>query len=49
MAAYKGNLDRYIRLRRPRMLKEEFEAVIRGIYHNTTLTKWWSLQDISYN
>lgn len=46
MAAYEGNLDRYARLRRPRMLEEEAQAVIRGIYHNTTFAKYWSLQDL---
>lgn len=44
MAAYEGNVDRYVRLRRPRMIPEEAEAVIRGIYHNTTFAKWWSLE-----
>ncbi|KAL0944781.1 uncharacterized protein CTRU02_202668 [Colletotrichum truncatum] len=45
MAAYEGNLDRYLRLRRPVMVADEWGAVIRGIYHNTTFAKWWSLQD----
>jgi hypothetical protein len=45
MAAYEGNLDRYLRLRRPRMVEHERSAVLRGIYHNTTFAKWWSLQD----
>lgn len=36
MAAYEGNLDRYARLRRPKMLDREAEAVIRGVYDNTT-------------
>lgn len=44
MAAYEGNLDRYLRLRRPRMVMGEHGAVLRGIYHNTTFAKWWSLQ-----
>jgi hypothetical protein len=47
MAAYEGNLDRYIRLRRPILLKQEEKAIIRGIYHNTTFAKYWSLQDLS--
>ncbi|WQF84020.1 hypothetical protein CDEST_09034 [Colletotrichum destructivum] len=47
MAAYEGNLDRYVRLRRPQMLHDEEAAVIRGIYHNTTFAKWWWLQDTS--
>lgn len=44
MAAYEGNVDRYVRLRRPFMILGELESVIRGIYHNTTFAKWWSLQ-----
>lgn len=44
MAAYEGNLDRYVRLRRPKMLDCQAEAVIRGIYHNTTFC---SLQNFS--
>lgn len=47
MAAYEGNLDRYLRLRRPIMVDEEAYAVVRGIYHNTTFAKWWSLQDLT--
>ncbi|KAF6817447.1 hypothetical protein CSOJ01_02369 [Colletotrichum sojae] len=43
MAAYEANLDRYLRLRRPVMVAGEEYAVIRGIYHNTTFAKWWSL------
>ncbi|KAK1561503.1 LOW QUALITY PROTEIN: uncharacterized protein LY79DRAFT_595499 [Colletotrichum navitas] len=46
MAAYKGNLDRYVRLRRPVMLYNEAKAIVRGIYHNTTFAKWWSLQEL---
>ncbi|OHF03210.1 hypothetical protein CORC01_01594 [Colletotrichum orchidophilum] len=46
MAAYEGNIERYVRLRRPKMLHDEHAAVIRGIYHNTTFAKWWSLQEI---
>jgi hypothetical protein len=45
MAAYEGNLDRYLRLRRPRMVEREHAAILRGIYHNTTFAKWWSLQE----
>ena len=44
MAAYEGNLDRYLRLRRPEMIMGEHGAVLRGIYQNTTFAKWWSLQ-----
>ncbi|KAJ4398157.1 hypothetical protein N0V85_006354 [Neurospora sp. IMI 360204] len=45
MAAYEGNVDRYVRLRRPHMVLQEHGAVLRGIYHNTTFAKWWSLQE----
>ncbi|GKT41629.1 uncharacterized protein ColSpa_01810 [Colletotrichum spaethianum] len=45
MAAYEGNVERFVRLRRPKMLHDEYAAVIRGIYHNTTFARWWSLQD----
>lgn len=44
MAAYEGNLDRYLRLRRPDWVMQEHGAILRGIYHNTTFAKWWSLQ-----
>ncbi|PWY65623.1 hypothetical protein BO94DRAFT_570357 [Aspergillus sclerotioniger CBS 115572] len=45
MAAWSGDIDRYARLRRPVMIEEEFECVIRGVYHNTFFAKWWSLQE----
>lgn len=45
MAAYYGNIERYVRLRRPGItLLSERNCVIRGIYHNTLFAKWWSLQ-----
>ncbi|KAH8664681.1 hypothetical protein BX600DRAFT_464860 [Xylariales sp. PMI_506] len=44
MAAYEGNIDRYIRLRRPVMIADELHAVVRGIYHSTTFARWWSTQ-----
>ena len=43
-AAYEGNIDRYVRLRRPDMLNGEFQCVMRGIFHNTMFARWWSLQ-----
>ncbi|KAK3196798.1 hypothetical protein K4F52_000142 [Lecanicillium sp. MT-2017a] len=45
MAVYHGNIERYSRLRRPRMGRTELYYVIRGIYHNTMFAKWWSTQD----
>lgn len=44
MAAYHGNIDRYERLRRPKMLQAEPSCIVRGIYHNTMFAKWWSLR-----
>ncbi|CAG8117220.1 unnamed protein product [Penicillium salamii] len=44
LAAYTGDIDRYARLRRPKMLDSEFDIVIRGIYHNAFFAKWWSTQ-----
>ncbi|EQL02878.1 hypothetical protein OCS_01410 [Ophiocordyceps sinensis CO18] len=42
MAAYRGDLDRYCRLRRPHLVHGEFEAIVRGVYHNTQFAQWWS-------
>lgn len=55
VAAYMGDIDRYVRLRRPQMIvgrmrfaeykiEDEFRCVIRGIYHNVFWAKWWSSQ-----
>lgn len=44
MAAYYGDIDRYSRLRRPRLIKSEMACVVRGIYHNSMFAKWWSFQ-----
>ncbi|KAF9874542.1 hypothetical protein CkaCkLH20_08105 [Colletotrichum karsti] len=44
MAAYYGDIDRYHRLRRPWLLKEEMGCIVRGIYHNTLFAKWWKTQ-----
>ncbi|KPM45271.1 hypothetical protein AK830_g1307 [Neonectria ditissima] len=43
MAAWSGNIDRYARLRRERMVLGERECVIRGIYHHTFFAKWCHL------
>lgn len=45
MAAYHGNVDRYVRLRRPRMVPGELDCCIRGIYHSTPFARWWFEQD----
>lgn len=34
LAAYHGNIDRYARLRRPKMVEFEQECIIYGIHHN---------------
>ncbi|KAL6229347.1 hypothetical protein BDW75DRAFT_249846 [Aspergillus navahoensis] len=47
MAAYYGDIDRYVRLQRPMLIPREADCVIRGIFHNTLFAKWCSLQDLS--
>ncbi|KAF4830903.1 hypothetical protein CGCTS75_v005730 [Colletotrichum tropicale] len=46
MAAYNGDIDRYHRLRRPRLLDHEIGCIVRGIYHNTTFAQWWKSQPL---
>jgi hypothetical protein len=43
-AAYRGDVDRYVRLRRPRMIEQEFHAIILGIYNHPLWARWWSTQ-----
>ena len=43
-AAYNGDIDRYARLRRPRMLKDEWAMVVHGIYHHPIFAKYWMTQ-----
>ncbi|EGU87654.1 hypothetical protein FOPG_08537 [Fusarium oxysporum f. sp. conglutinans race 2 54008] len=40
MAAFTGNVDRYVRLRRPRTINGEMQCIVRGIYHNTFFARW---------
>ncbi|TVY77480.1 hypothetical protein Focb16_v007912 [Fusarium oxysporum f. sp. cubense] len=40
MAAFTGNIDRYVRLRRPRPINGEMQCIVCGIYHNTFFAKW---------
>jgi hypothetical protein len=40
-AAYEGNIDRYVRLKRPVFVPGEIMCVTRGIYHNTLYARWW--------
>ncbi|KAK4496946.1 hypothetical protein PRZ48_011395 [Zasmidium cellare] len=42
MAAYNGDIDRYDRLRRPKMVDGEIRCCVRGIYHNTMFAIWFS-------
>ena len=45
LAAYRGDIDRYSRLRRPGIFVDrELSCIIRGIYHSTFFAKWWSSQ-----
>ncbi|KAH9885374.1 hypothetical protein F4778DRAFT_799173 [Xylariomycetidae sp. FL2044] len=41
-AAFYGDIDRYVRLRRPKTLQGEDFCVSRGIYHNSLFALWWS-------
>jgi hypothetical protein len=42
MAAYEDNIDRYVRLRRPKFVDHEEGCIIRGIYHHTSFARWWA-------
>ncbi|TID01637.1 hypothetical protein CH35J_003440 [Colletotrichum higginsianum] len=44
MAAHNGDIDRYHRLRRPRLIDTEIQCIIRGIYHNSLFAQWWKTQ-----
>ena len=44
MAAYQGEVDRYARLRRPKLVYGENTCCVRGVYHNTFFAIWWSRQ-----
>ncbi|RAO67849.1 uncharacterized protein BHQ10_003861 [Talaromyces amestolkiae] len=46
MAAYYGNIERYSRLRRPRVIYGELGCLVRGIYHNTMFALWCATQTI---
>ena len=43
-AAFYGDIDRYVRLRRPKALRDEKFCIVRGIYHNSLFALWWSRQ-----
>lgn len=43
-AAYHGDIDRYVRLRRPKKIEGELACLVRGIYHDPLFAKFWSLQ-----
>lgn len=40
VAAYYGNIERYIKLRRPRMIFRELGCLVRGVYHNSLSALW---------
>ncbi|UNI18515.1 hypothetical protein JDV02_004779 [Purpureocillium takamizusanense] len=40
LAAWSGNIDRYVRLRRPTMISGERQCVVRGIYHDSLFARW---------
>jgi hypothetical protein len=42
MAAHYRDIDRYARLRRPFAIRKQIECVVRSIFHNTLITKWWA-------
>ncbi|KAK3938334.1 hypothetical protein QBC46DRAFT_441086 [Diplogelasinospora grovesii] len=43
MAAYYGDIDRYVRLRRPTSLADnEAWCIVRGIYHNSLFAAWFA-------
>jgi hypothetical protein len=44
MAAYNGDIDRYVRLRRPMMIDKEVNCCVHGIYHHTMFAVLWSKQ-----
>lgn len=47
MAAYYGDVDKYVRLRRPEPLLQEENCYVRGIYHNTMFALWSERQECS--
>jgi hypothetical protein len=49
MAAYHGDIDRYARLRRPKMIKFELNCVVRGIYHQPMFANWWYVVEKTQN
>lgn len=46
MAAYYGNIERYSRLRCPRVIEGELGCLARGIYHNSMFALWCVTQTI---
>ncbi|KAL2837090.1 hypothetical protein BJX68DRAFT_273228 [Aspergillus pseudodeflectus] len=44
MAAWSGNIDRYVRLRRPSKIEGELPCIVRGIHHYPLFAKWWLTQ-----
>ncbi|KUL84312.1 hypothetical protein ZTR_07524 [Talaromyces verruculosus] len=46
IAAYYGNIERYARLRRARVIDKERGCLVRGIYHNSMFALWRATQTI---
>ncbi|KAJ0419521.1 hypothetical protein BJY00DRAFT_313910 [Aspergillus carlsbadensis] len=44
MAAWSGNIDRYVRLRRPSQIEGELPCIVHGIHHYPLFAKWWFTQ-----
>ncbi|KAF6832249.1 hypothetical protein CMUS01_06989 [Colletotrichum musicola] len=40
LAAWNGNVERYLRLRRPELIPNELASVIRGAYFHTPFARW---------
>jgi hypothetical protein len=46
VAARHGDINSYLRLRRPVLIEGEIECLVRGIYYFPMSAKWCSLQDV---
>ena len=44
VAAYNGDIDRYVRLKSPHTIPGEQALIDHGIYHSVLFAKWWSSQ-----
>ncbi|KAK6205892.1 hypothetical protein LQW54_008083 [Pestalotiopsis sp. IQ-011] len=46
-AAYEGNIDCYVRLRRPHLIDGEAFCVVRGIHHSAAFARFWGGELVS--